>query len=258
MLPSDLRRRHPLVVQGFRVSKETDGLHALASSMGLDHGEYRILDKVLPRSDLSRLYATSRVVVMPSLGEGLGLPVLEAWASGTPAVASSTTSLGELIASPEWVFDPLDTGEQASLLHLLLTDDGAWHLARAHGEARSVSFTWAKTAERAVQAIAAARADGAGTRLALGDSRNHQRSGTLTLALVVDGQQPRVACREGSVPLAALLEGNYLVSVLQAEDPLAKGRGGLCRSPEIGASSSSRTTTAASPLCERSAVYRRS
>ncbi len=86
---------------------------------------------------------------MPSLGEGLGLPVLEAWSLGTPAVASSTTSLGEIVGDPNFTFDPMDPSSQAVLLGHLLGEDKAWREASEFGRARLSEFTWTKTAERA-------------------------------------------------------------------------------------------------------------
>ena len=100
-----------------------------------------------------QLVSSSRLLVMPSLAEGLGMPILEAWALGTPAIASSTTSLGEIINDPEWTFDPLDTAAQSQLLHTLLTDDSALRRCIDFAGRRGPFFTWDVVAQRAVTHI---------------------------------------------------------------------------------------------------------
>ena len=47
-------------------------------------------------AELARLYRRSAVVVVPSEVEGFGLPVLEAYASGTPVAYAAGTSLEEV------------------------------------------------------------------------------------------------------------------------------------------------------------------
>lgn len=58
---------------------------------------------------LQRLYADADVLLFPSLYEGLGLPILEAQAHGTPVVSSNTSSCGEINLNPGLAFAPADT-----------------------------------------------------------------------------------------------------------------------------------------------------
>ena len=52
----------------------------------------------IPDQDLTRLYNTCTVFVMPSLDEGFGLPAIEAMACGRPVIASRGNSLEEITA----------------------------------------------------------------------------------------------------------------------------------------------------------------
>ena len=153
LLPSEIRLAHPLTLSGRRRASEEESIWAHARSRGLSETEFRVIGRELTDRELADLYSSARLVVMPSLGEGLGLPVLEAWSLGTPAVASSTTSLGEIVGDPRFTFDPLDPSSQAALLGHLLGDDHAWREAHEFGQARLSEFTWTRTADRAWAAI---------------------------------------------------------------------------------------------------------
>jgi glycosyltransferase involved in cell wall biosynthesis len=66
----------------------------------------------LPPEDprLIGLFQEAELVVLPSLSETFGLVILEAWAAGTPVVASRTSGAATLIRPGEngWLFDLAD------------------------------------------------------------------------------------------------------------------------------------------------------
>jgi len=57
---------------------------------------------------LNRLYADADALLFPSFYEGLGLPILEAQAHGTPVISSNTSSCGEINLNPHLTFYPTD------------------------------------------------------------------------------------------------------------------------------------------------------
>ncbi|MDR2770346.1 MAG: glycosyltransferase [Rickettsiales bacterium] len=72
---------------------------------------------VLPKQFLStasiiRLTGNARAAIYPSLYEGLGMPVLEAYTVGTPCIGSNNSSVAEIIA-PECRFDPRDVRDMS-------------------------------------------------------------------------------------------------------------------------------------------------
>jgi glycosyltransferase involved in cell wall biosynthesis len=61
----------------------------------------------VPDADREALYAGARLVVMPSLDEGFGLPALEAMSAGIPVIASRRGSLPEVVGSGGLLLDEL-------------------------------------------------------------------------------------------------------------------------------------------------------
>src|SRR3954469_19849821 len=100
----------------------------------------------VPDDELPALYARARLLLMPSLYEGFGLPVLEAMASGTPVVAANRGALPETAGDAALVVEPGDFAEAA----LEALDD---ERLIAAGLERAARFTWERTARETDQAI---------------------------------------------------------------------------------------------------------
>ncbi|MBD3278267.1 MAG: glycosyltransferase [Candidatus Aegiribacteria sp.] len=64
----------------------------------------------IPDRDLLHLYRGTRALLCPSRYEGLGLPVLEAFACGAPVISSNATALNETVGSGGVKLSPDDTG----------------------------------------------------------------------------------------------------------------------------------------------------
>jgi glycosyltransferase involved in cell wall biosynthesis len=108
---------------------------------------------------LPGLYAGASAVVMPSLYEGFGLPVLEAMASGTPVVAADRAALPEVAGEAALLFDPDDPAAAATALERVLGDETLAVELRALGRARALGFSWRATAEGVDTVIDAALAE---------------------------------------------------------------------------------------------------
>ena len=96
--------------------------------------------------DLPALNSAATAVVLPSLYEGFGLPVLEAMACGTPVVCSDTSSLPELGGDAARYFDPQDVEAMAAILTQVLADAALLDEMRRQGLEQAVNFSWAKAA----------------------------------------------------------------------------------------------------------------
>ncbi|HEX4863773.1 MAG TPA: glycosyltransferase, partial [Acidimicrobiales bacterium] len=84
-------------------------------------GHQLLLAGYVPDELLVLLYQSAELVVYPSIYEGYGLPVAEAMACDAPVIASSTSSLPELVA-PNATFDPCSTEAITKALERGLSD----------------------------------------------------------------------------------------------------------------------------------------
>jgi alpha-1,3-rhamnosyl/mannosyltransferase len=102
--------------------------------------------------DRERLYAGARALVLPSLDEGFGLPVLEAMSAGIPVIASNRGSLPEVVGTGGTVLPPDDVEAWAAAIERLATD-AEWAESQAGAALeRARAFTWSGTAARLRQA----------------------------------------------------------------------------------------------------------
>ncbi len=107
----------------------------------------------VPDADLPGLISGAEALLLPSLYEGFGIPALEAMACGTPVIASTTSSLPEVVAEAGLLVDPLSEEQIAAAIREVITnDDLAQDLAR-RGLERSCRFTWESCAAVALRAI---------------------------------------------------------------------------------------------------------
>jgi glycosyltransferase involved in cell wall biosynthesis len=99
--------------------------------------------------DLDDLYARAAVVVVPSLYEGFGLPVLEAMARGVPVVSSNRSSLPEVAGDAALLVDPEDRQALRTAIEQALADPEP---LAARGIERAAAFSWERTAQLTVEA----------------------------------------------------------------------------------------------------------
>lgn len=112
-------------------------------------------------TDLPGFFGGALIVAFPSIGEGFGLPVLEAMACGAPVLTTHRTSLPEVGGDAVAYTEP-DVASIKTTLRALI-DDGAEREALGNaGYARSLEFTWAASAQAHMACYERAAAAGQG------------------------------------------------------------------------------------------------
>ncbi|MEK7069107.1 MAG: glycosyltransferase family 1 protein [Patescibacteria group bacterium] len=136
---------HSLVIVGAR-RFEAEKTLALAHA-SLYAKDIMFLDFV-EQADLNALYSASDVFVFPSLNEGFGLPLVEAFSSGTPVITSNVTALPEVASDAAIIVDPADTSALAGAMCRVLSDARLRNMLVQKGLARARVFTWIETARK--------------------------------------------------------------------------------------------------------------
>ena len=143
-LLSRSRRVAPLVIAGGASPDAGPWLERIAREPLKDHVRYA---GYVVHEERESLYAGARALVLPSLDEGFGLPVLEAMSAGVPVVTSNRGSLPEVVGTAGVLLDATDVAAWADTIERL-TMDAPWAstLARA-GLERARAFTWQRSAD---------------------------------------------------------------------------------------------------------------
>lgn len=101
-------------------------------------------------SDRPLLYSCASALVYPSLYEGFGLPVLEAFACGVPVITSNVSSLPEVGGKAAIYVDPTSLEEIKQAIDLVQSDKGLREDLIKKGLARAKEFTWDKCADETI------------------------------------------------------------------------------------------------------------
>ena len=134
---------------GYAQTARVAELRSLAHRVGA-HLE---LMPYVPHQELPALYRGARLLAMPSLAEGFGLPALEAMACGTAVIAGSTSAMPEVVGDAGLLVDPEDTGAIADAILRLLTQDSLRKDLIARGLARATQFSWERTAREGLTVL---------------------------------------------------------------------------------------------------------
>ena len=115
--------------------------------------ELNLVDKIIfldyvAETELPALYSGARLLLFPSLLEGLGMPILEAMASGCPVVTSNRSPMAELVDSELLTADPESPLDISMACKLILSDDSHRNAMIQKSLARSNQFSWEDTARQ--------------------------------------------------------------------------------------------------------------
>ena len=101
-------------------------------------------------TDLHLVVAGATAMAFPSLAEGFGLPIIEAFAVGTPVIASNSTSIPEVAGSAAILVSPTDVWAFSKGLAALLSEKTLREEMIYDGRQRAEEFAWETAVSRTI------------------------------------------------------------------------------------------------------------
>lgn len=148
-LPDEYRKLYQLVLFGFRGWEKSEEYIYIKEH----HLDSVVLLGYVSDEEKSSLYANSRMFVFPSLSEGFGIPILEAFANYTPVITSMTTSLPEVAGDAAILVNPRDGTDITNAMKKLLDDKLLCNKMIKMGTQQYAKFNWKITAEKIFHVI---------------------------------------------------------------------------------------------------------
>ena len=158
------RKNVPLVIQTVARLRMEVGVDVYLLQVGgrLTGEQEAMIDRLglsrvvrsVPAADersLRRAYRAADVLLFPSLYEGFGFPVLEAFASGLPVVTSGAGGLREVGGDAAVIVDGRDPTAYVQALVDLSEDQDRREALIALGMHRADGFTWRRTADQTAE-----------------------------------------------------------------------------------------------------------
>jgi len=148
-LPDQLRQQFILVMvgkYGWQCDRLVEKIRVLTKS-----GHLLWLNHVNHDDELQSLYQGARALVVPSLYEGFGLPILEAFASATPVITSNITSMPEICGDAALKVDPYSIKQISDAMYTILTNDSIANDLVQRGKERLKIFNAPKTLSKIIQ-----------------------------------------------------------------------------------------------------------
>lgn len=126
--------------QGWRMGD----LSTLIARLGVD--DLTILTGYVSDAELAQLYSSAEFLLMPSLYEGFGFPIIEAQSFGVPVITSNVSSMPEVAGAGALLVDPLSTVEIAGAVQLLSSDEPLRSRLSKLARCNAQHFSWSKAA----------------------------------------------------------------------------------------------------------------
>lgn len=148
-LPPALRHRWPLVIIG-EAGWNSSNLHQKIKK-AISEGWLRYLGFV-PLEHLPLLYAGAGLFIYPSLYEGFGLPIVEAFASGVPVITSNCSSMPEVAQDSAYLINPNSTESLHHAITICLEDETKRNNMIKAGLQRAKELNWDTCVDLTVEA----------------------------------------------------------------------------------------------------------
>jgi glycosyltransferase involved in cell wall biosynthesis len=164
------RKNHLGLIKAFHKAQSVAGNTSRPAMLALAGGPGRLYDETLQLIaklklenkvrilgyvtdlELITLYNMADVFVFPSFYAGLGMPLVEAMACGTPVITSNTSSLMEITGDAALLIDPHNSDQITRAILRVLENEQLQEELQQKGYAQAKHFTWPKAASKILSA----------------------------------------------------------------------------------------------------------
>ena len=143
-----------LVIVGQKSNKPTlqdDAIFEMVAASSLLK-EHVVFTGYLSDNQTATLYKHAALYVFPSINEGFGIPILEAFAHKVPVLVSNNSCLPEVADNAAITFDPTNANALGTLIAQTLNDPALIQSLQQKGTERLTHFSWRKTLD-ALEAV---------------------------------------------------------------------------------------------------------
>jgi glycosyltransferase involved in cell wall biosynthesis len=117
-----------------------------------------VLTGYISDDELAVFYRSANCYVFPSIYEGFGLPLLEAFANDLPTAAANAAALPEIAPDGALLFDPTDPEDMARQIIRVISDNDVRQRLVEAGRRRLADFSWEKSAQEIISIMEVAAA----------------------------------------------------------------------------------------------------
>ncbi|WP_028908859.1 glycosyltransferase family 4 protein [Prevotella sp. AGR2160] len=122
----------------------TTAEHQMFHQLGIEESMIHIsADEQIMRA----LYENALFFIYPSIYEGFGMPILEAWANHCPVALSKASCFPEICQEAGEYFEPTDTDSMLAVMTKLTEDEDRRKDLTAIGDQRVKLFSWKRCAD---------------------------------------------------------------------------------------------------------------
>ena len=143
-LPRDMRSGIPMVLTG-PITEETRQLQELARQLDIE--SLVSFTGLVPMADLPAMYNLASLLVLPSIYEGFGIPLVEAMACGTPVACADAAAMPEVVGDAGRLFDPYSVDDMTEALAAAVSNDIDNENVRQGCLERAKRYSWEHTAQ---------------------------------------------------------------------------------------------------------------
>ncbi|MEK7096456.1 MAG: glycosyltransferase family 1 protein [Patescibacteria group bacterium] len=122
----------------------------------IDNSKYKNDIKLLgyqPHQKVKQLFNNATALVYPSLYEGFGMPILEAFSTGLPVITSDCSAMKEIAGNSAILIDPDDPSEIAKAMEEIVSDKAKREKLIKDGFQRLKDFDWQNSAKQLIDFI---------------------------------------------------------------------------------------------------------